>query len=70
MEKLYVVTFANTRADSDLRVNASRHRFNSLKEARNFAAEYSNAYITAIEAGEIAGYIKTRSEIKHGGLKK
>lgn len=70
MKKLYVVTFANTRSDADLRVNASRHRFDNLKGAREFAAEYSNAYITAIEAGEIVGYIKARNEIKRGGSKK
>lgn len=62
--KIYVVTFANTRADADLRVNASRHRFDSLKEAREYAADYWNACITAVEAGEIVGYIKTRNEFK------
>jgi hypothetical protein len=62
--KIYVVTFANTRADADLRVNASRHKFDTLREAREFAAGHSNAYITAIEAGEIVGYIKTRDELR------
>jgi hypothetical protein len=62
--KKYVVTFADTRAESDLRVAASRHKFGTLREARAFAAGYWNAYITAIDGGEIVGYCKTRAEIR------
>ena len=60
----YVVTFAETRGDSDLRVNASRHRFQTIKEAREYADQYYNAYITGVEAGEIVSYIKTRQDLR------
>lgn len=62
--KTYVVTFAHTRGDADLRVSASSHRFGTLKEAREYADNYWNTYITVIECGEIVGYCKTRADLR------
>ena len=67
--KKYVVTFAHTRADSDLRVNASSHVFDTLKEARDYADEYTNAFITAVD-GDDFEYVKTRQEIRFLNRKK
>ena len=61
--KKYVVTFAHTRADSDLHLDASRHRFDRLKDARDFADRFKNAYITAIDGDQII-YVKCRSDLR------
>ena len=62
--KKYVVTFAHTRADADARVKASRHVFDSIKAARDYAADYWNAYIAAVDNNGITGYIKTRHDLR------
>lgn len=62
--KKYVVTFAHTRAEADSRVRASLHKFDTLKEAREYADEYQNAYIAVVDNNGITGYARTRADLR------
>ena len=63
--KKYIVTFGHTRAEADAAIKSSRHSFDTLAEARTYAADYYNAYISAVDNNGIINYIKTRQDIKH-----
>lgn len=41
----YIVLFGNDRFDPDLHVKACKHRYTSIKEAREYAERFLNAYI-------------------------
>ncbi len=41
----YIVLFGNDRYHPDLHVRACRHKFDYIKDAREYAKEYENAYI-------------------------
>lgn len=41
----YIVLFGNARFNPDLHQRACRHRFTTIKEAREYASGFLNAYI-------------------------
>lgn len=41
----YIVLFGNDRYRPELHYRACRHRYTSIKEAREYANRFSNAYI-------------------------
>ena len=61
--KKYVVTFGTR---DDLKVEAASNRFDTLRQAREFAKDYWNANITVVDNNGIIGYCKTRQDIKRG----
>ena len=42
---MYIVLFGNDRYYPDAHMNACRHKFDSIRDARNFAKQFENAYI-------------------------
>jgi hypothetical protein len=61
---MYIVVFASYPGEAYPRVNASRHRFEKLKDAREYAAPFVNAYIFRREYDEPDTLLKTRAEIR------
>lgn len=63
---MYIVVFASCPREAEDRVNASRHRFDKLRDAREYAAPFYNAYILRPCSGwdNLYAFIKTRAEIK------
>lgn len=63
---MYIVVFASCPGDAYDRVNASRHRFEKLRDARDYAAPYRNAYILRPCDGwdNLYTFVKTRAEIR------
>lgn len=41
----YIVLFGNDRYSPDLHYNACKHRYTSIKDAREYASHFFNAYI-------------------------
>ena len=41
----YIVLFGNDRYDPDFHINACKHRFTNIKDAREYAERFMNAYI-------------------------
>ena len=67
MEKTYIVLFEPDRYSADRHARAARHRFATLREARDYADNFCNAYIYRVK--DYCGYIwteekKTRAELK------
>lgn len=63
-EHTYVVVFADTWDYAEGRVRASRHRFDSLSKARDFADEYDNAYIFRDDLVYGPKPVSTRQEMR------
>lgn len=61
---MYVVIFANYSFDAENKIPAARHKFKTLKAAREYASDFWNAYIFNVDNNGDFSRCKTRSEIR------
>lgn len=62
--KKYIVVFARCPADVELRIGASRSRYKTLREARNYADRYTNAFIVRTDDDGNYHHCKTRADLR------
>ena len=52
MNREYLVVFGNNRYNVERVVKSCKHRFDTLKEARQHARQYTNAYVFKVTYGD------------------